>query len=192
MFGLKRKKYRTLEDAELLDFIRNHDNGDAFSELYVRYAHLVLGLCLKYVRDEVEAQEITSTIFEQLISKIKKFEIQHFKSWLYTLTKNECFMFLRKQRFIFDREIYDSLHMEDESSEHRELETQIEMLEDALKALKPQQYEVIKLFYLDKKSYQEVAIETGLDLKTVKSAIQNGKRNLKIMLESKDAFNELK
>jgi RNA polymerase sigma factor (sigma-70 family) len=192
MFGLKRKKYRTLEDAELLDFIRNQEDNHAFSELYVRYAHLVLGLCLKYVRDEVEAQEITSTIFEQLTSKIKKFEIQHFKSWLYTLTKNECFMFLRKQRFIFDREIFDSLRMEEESSEHHEMEAQIELLEDALKELKPQQYEVIRLFYLEKKSYHEVASETGLDLKTVKSAIQNGKRNLKIMLESKDAFNELK
>ena len=39
------------------------------------------------------------------------------------------------------------------------------------------------LFYLEKKSYQDITEQTGYSLLKVKSHIQNGKRNLKIMLE---------
>jgi len=39
------------------------------------------------------------------------------------------------------------------------------------------------LFYLQKQSYQEIADQTGHSLMQVKSAIQNGKRNIKIWVE---------
>ncbi|MNL72987.1 hypothetical protein D3C87_1983880 [compost metagenome] len=47
----------------------------------------------------------------------------------------------------------------------------------------------VELFYLHKKSYQEIADSTDYTLKEVKSNIQNGKRNLKILIEQikKDA-----
>jgi RNA polymerase sigma-70 factor (ECF subfamily) len=41
------------------------------------------------------------------------------------------------------------------------------------------------LFYLEKKSYQEIAENTGFTLMQVKSHIQNGKRNLKLLLDKK-------
>jgi len=46
----------------------------------------------------------------------------------------------------------------------------------------------IELFYLQDKSYTEVALHTGFDLKKVKSYIQNGKRNLKILLTKTSEF----
>ena len=44
----------------------------------------------------------------------------------------------------------------------------------------------VRLFYLEDKSYREVAEATGFDLGKVKSAIQNGKRNLKLYLEKQN------
>ena len=44
----------------------------------------------------------------------------------------------------------------------------------------------IKLFYLEDKSYQEIAIQTGWELKKVKSDIQNGKRNLKLKVKEQN------
>jgi RNA polymerase sigma-70 factor (ECF subfamily) len=41
------------------------------------------------------------------------------------------------------------------------------------------------LFYLEKRSYQEIALSTGYTLMQVKSYIQNGKRNLRLLMEKK-------
>ena len=61
----------------------------------------------------------------------------------------------------------------------------LELMELALKELNPEQQQCVTLFYLEKKSYQEVSDETGYNLLQVKSYIQNGKRNLKILIENK-------
>jgi len=49
--------------------------------------------------------------------------------------------------------------------------------------LNKEQKQCLTLFYLEKKTYQEVAEITGFTPMQVKSHIQNGKRNLKILLE---------
>ena len=53
----------------------------------------------------------------------------------------------------------------------------------AIKNLNPEQKQCVSLFYLDKKSYLEVSEITGFTIMQVKSHIQNGKRNLKLMIE---------
>ena len=62
----------------------------------------------------------------------------------------------------------------------------------SLKELNPEQQQCVTLFYLEKKSYQEISEATGFNLLQVKSYIQNGKRNLKIMIEKKLAEQSLK
>ena len=61
----------------------------------------------------------------------------------------------------------------------------LDLLELSLKELNPEQQQCVTLFYLEKKSYQEVSDETGFTMLQVKSYIQNGKRNLKILIEKK-------
>jgi RNA polymerase sigma-70 factor (ECF subfamily) len=39
------------------------------------------------------------------------------------------------------------------------------------------------LFYLKNQSYQDIANETNFSLNEIKSYIQNGKRNLKLLIE---------
>ncbi|MEO1383805.1 MAG: sigma-70 family RNA polymerase sigma factor [Bacteroidota bacterium] len=72
-------------------------------------------------------------------------------------------------------------------------ELQLQQMEQALTKLKLEQRVCVELFFLQKKSYQEVASETGYTLKQVKSYIQNGKRNLKIRMEQmsvEDSYHE--
>ncbi|HKZ68006.1 MAG TPA: sigma factor-like helix-turn-helix DNA-binding protein, partial [Chitinophagaceae bacterium] len=57
--------------------------------------------------------------------------------------------------------------------------------ETALKELNPEQQQCVTLFYLQKKSYQEISDATGFTMLQVKSYIQNGKRNLKLLIEKK-------
>lgn len=154
--------------------------------LYHRYMHLVYGLCLKYLRSREESQDAVMSIFEQIAEKLKHQEITYFKSWLYIVARNHCLMALRKKSS--QKEI-NGLIMESDASLHQnetdEIDNDLEALQECLKKLKGTQHECVSLFYLKQKSYEEIVTDTSFSLKEVKSHIQNGKRNLKICLESK-------
>jgi len=66
--------------------------------------------------------------------------------------------------------------------DNEDKEALLQVLEAKIRGLKPNQHEAITLFYIHKKSYEEVATLTNSTLKKVKSNIQNGKRNLKLLL----------
>ena len=104
------------------------------------------------------------------------------------VTKIECLMLLRKKGNLTSS-LTKELEDNDELDLKIEKETQLIMLEDAIEDLKTEQKECIKLFYIESKSYQEITEMLRLDIKKVKSAIQNGKRNLKLNLEGR---NEIK
>ncbi|MNY44876.1 RNA polymerase sigma factor [compost metagenome] len=74
-----------------------------------------------------------------------------------------------------------------ETEEQQEKELKLIKLEKAIQHLKDEQRICIELFYLKDKSYQEISDELNIPLNTVKSSIQNGKRNLKIWMESHEA-----
>ena len=188
MFGNKRKKYKLKTDEELVDLFKNDRSSLCIAILYERYSHLVMGTCLKYLKNEVESQDITMQIFEDLHSKILKHNIQFFKSWLYMVTKNDCFMFLRKKGIMSSTDTLEKYEQEDNYSELESKEIHLQLLEKAIEKLKPEQKQCVTLFYLEEKSYQEISLELNIPLLKVKSAIQNGKRNIKIQLEEKDEF----
>ncbi len=189
MFQRKRKKYRLLGDAELIAVYKESRDKDAFSVIYERYGHLMMGTCMKYLKDEMEAQDLTSKIFEELGDKIVRHDIDHFKGWLYRLTKNECLMFLRKQktRFLHNHQVE---MLEEEQKEPESKEAQLTLMEKSMALLKSEQERCLRLFYLEDKSYQEVSDLLQISLNQVKSAIQNGKRNLKLILIQNDEFKQ--
>ena len=63
-----------------------------------------------------------------------------------------------------------------------------EYLETAINGLNAEQKQCIELFYLFEKSYREVEQITGYTYNEVKSHIQNGKRNLKQMMERMERY----
>ena len=66
---------------------------------------------------------------------------------------------------------------------HVEKDKVLDAMSVALEELNKEQKLCVTLFYLDKKSYTEIVDETGYSMMQVKSYIQNGKRNLKIIIE---------
>ena len=70
----------------------------------------------------------------------------------------------------------------DNKDELETKEAQFELLETALEDLKMEQQDCIRLFYIEKKSYDQISEQLNISLNQVKSAIQNGKRNLKIRM----------
>ncbi|MEO9532682.1 MAG: sigma-70 family RNA polymerase sigma factor [Crocinitomicaceae bacterium] len=173
---------------ELLPLIKE-GSRKAEGEIFIRYSPLVMGLCLKYLKQSVEAEDMMMRIFERLPSKIKKSEITNFKNWLYTVVRNECFMELRKKQINTSDFETALIYTEDFSNkqlqEVLEKEKKITEVESSLAQLKDEQRTCIELFYIKKLDYASICKETGYELKKVKSFIQNGKRNLKLIIEGK-------
>ncbi|GAB4490217.1 MAG: sigma-70 family RNA polymerase sigma factor [Raineya sp.] len=180
---------KNLSDAQLLEkFWQKQDNA-SLGELYQRYMPLLYGLCLKYLKNRDDAKDMVMQIFEKLNEKLpQQKQIENFKSWLYIFARNECLMQLRKDKNVFFQENTENLmenmqelHLDIEAKEQQE--QALELLEKGLDALSEEQEKCIRLFYLEKKSYQDIAKETGYTMLQVKSYIQNGKRNLKNFME---------
>jgi RNA polymerase sigma-70 factor (ECF subfamily) len=187
MLFKNRKKYRALSDEELLTSYKEVQSSMIIGEYYQRYGHLVMGTAMKYLKNQHDAEDLVMQLFEKLPNKLIAHNISNFKSWLYMVTKNECLMLLRKKG---NKEVSLMTDVEDkdETALKIEKEEQINALESTIEELKVEQRECIKLFYIECKSYQEISNLLQLDIKKVKSAIQNGKRNLKIKLEGRNEF----
>ena len=173
-------------DELRLQLYRNTGEQSVIGDLFNQYMHLVYGLCLKYLKDHEASQDAVMDIYETISKKLLKTEVKHFKSWLYMVSKNHCLMILRKNNPEVNTEIImespDVMHLKEEKIN---LEQDLNALDECIEKLNAEQRKCVRHFFLDKKSYQEVTNETGIELKKVKSHIQNGKRNLKLCLESK-------
>lgn len=184
------KKKSHLSDEELIRSY--HSSGDkAFvGELYVRYAHLMYGVCLKYYRDREQARDAVLQIFEKLFDSLQKHTPENVKTWLMFVARNYCISDLRKQKVRdekhsqYEKNEEEPLFAEDESGVEKLLkEERLQRLEEAINSLGEEQRTCIELFYLKDKSYKDISDITGMTEKQVKSHIQNGKRNLKLILE---------
>ena len=182
----KAKNIQSLTDNELIAAYKSKGNNELVGELYKRYSHLVYGVCLKYLKNENEAKDAVLQIFENLLEDLKKHDIANFKSWLHSVARNHCLMFLRKEQTKQKRvNEYEATYEHEETfaapfevHEKEEKEVKLTKLEEAMTLLKEEQRVCIQLFYIEEKCYNEVADITGYEIKKVKSYIQNGKRNL--------------
>ncbi len=177
-----------LTDEEVVNHIKRQKSKEGCALLYRRYAHLVFGWCLRYLKNQSDSEDAVMDIWEHLMLNLGKYEVKDFKNWLFLVTRNHCFQLLRGKTRI----LVDELHSEKKTSENvdslLEDHLRIEQLEDTLheeiENLKDEQRICINLFYLQGKSYKEISESTGFDSKLVKSYIQNGKRNLGLKLQS--------
>ncbi len=176
------------KDLDLINRYKETGHNRYVGDLFQQYQNLILGTCIKYLKDREEAKDATMDIFEGLLVKLQSHEVSNFKSWLYTFTRNHCLMFIRKRKGIIEEEFQpekiEQTFMESPDFEHLDTEAQSEseVLKAAMAQLKEHQRRCIQLFYLEELSYRDVADRTGFELKKVKSYIQNGKRNLQLLL----------
>ena len=180
-------------DTELVLLYRNSGDLKVLGELYQRYMELVYGVCLKYLKDPELAQDAVMQIFEELVSKLKKHEVENFRGWLHQVSKNYCLMQLRTPKNLKTVAL-PPLLMQNEEDVHlngvMEKEENFRKLEKCIASLPDEQRTMIKLFYIDGKCYNEIVEITGLEWNHVRSSIQNGRRNLKLCMEKKETINK--
>jgi RNA polymerase sigma factor (sigma-70 family) len=181
-------------DAELVILYQQHRQIEVLAQLYQRYMELVYGVCLKYLPDSETARDAVMNIFEELVQKLHQHQVENFKGWLYMVAKNHCLMQLRSRKKIKITELSPGLVQTEENLHLNgvmEKEAHLQSMEGCLKTLPAEQKQCVELFYLQEKSYNEIAEATGFDWKQVRSFIQNGRRNLKICMDKKEAIKSL-
>jgi RNA polymerase sigma-70 factor (ECF subfamily) len=184
---VKTNRYDHISDGELLERYYADQDQQWIGILLERYTLLLLGVCMKYLKNETEARDAVQQVFLKVLMEVSKYRIDYFKSWLYMVAKNHCLMRIRALKGKQYREVADNLPAE-EGNDPQELvqnEKAYDFLEEALKELNEEQRQCVTLFYLDKKSYLQITEKTGFSMLQVKSYIQNGKRNLRILIEKK-------
>lgn len=187
MAFIREKEKTELTDAELVSLYRKDGDLKVLGTLYQRYMDLVYGVCLKYLGEAEPSKDAVINIYEELIGKLRQHEVSNFKSWLHTLTRNHCLMQLRKQKGHTTIELPEHF-MQSEEMLHLESvqqkEEQLDSMEKCLEQLSDEQKACVTLFYMEGKCYNDITELTGIEWNKVRSHIQNGRRNLKLCMES--------
>jgi RNA polymerase sigma-70 factor (ECF subfamily) len=183
---IKNISRNALADKELVALYKESGDMGVLGELYQRYMELVYGVCLKYYKEPESARDSVMLIFEELVTKLKKHEVENFRAWLHQLAKNHCLMQLRTPRNLKTVEFKTELVQSEEDMHLNgvlEKEANFKQMESCLETLAKDQQEAIRLFYLEGKCYNEIVEITSREWNQVRSLIQNGRRNLKICME---------
>ena len=176
-------------DQEILDLFYQDKNNEWLGVLLSRYSLLLFGLCMKYLKNQEDAKDAVQQIFIKVINELSKYQVTYFKSWLYMVAKNYCLMQLRQKKYLsveLNETIYISEENELDINALIKKDKELNTLESAILLLNNEQKLCITLFYLKKNSYLEITEKTGLTMLQVKSFIQNGKRNLKLLIEKQE------
>lgn len=186
------KKHKEGNDEELAAAYFASGNRSQMGQLFDRHVKTVYGVCLFYFKDRDAAQDAVMAIFEKLLVELRRHKVEHFKAWLGFVTRNYCISELRKNkpgRFV--SEAYLDFEVKPADWDEEAIiagvtdEVLLKYLQECLPLLKDKQRVCVELFYLKDYTYQQIETETGYTLNEVKSYIQNGKRNLKLIIEEK-------
>lgn len=172
-----------------MDGILEMSHQTKIAEIFKTHSKDILGVCYYVLKDSEASKDILMDTFEVALKKQDFHTINNPKSWLMQVAKNLSLKrFHKKIKTSYTDQIENisNIFMDNDGLEELIHEDQLEQqLIEEIGLLKPHQSKCIELFYLGKQSYQEIATSLELDIKTVKSHIQNGKRNLKLKLENK-------
>jgi len=175
-----------IAEKKLISSYKDNSDQELLAELYLPYQNLVLGTCLKYLKNKADAEDAVSGIYELISKKLKTHKVENFKSWLYVVTKNYCFEQLRKKsrQIVKEKEAADVYSQEVFHPDKVDKEALFTKLEACINKLNDQQKSCIRKFYFEKKSYQEIAESSGISWAKVRSYIQNGRRMIKKCIEA--------
>jgi RNA polymerase sigma-70 factor (ECF subfamily) len=132
------KLNKHISDQELLErFYADRDN-QWLGILLERYTLLLLGVCMKYLKNEELARDSVQQIFLKAITELQKYRVEYFKSWIYMVAKNHCLMQLRDKPGKNTIEVKDSIPAETDETDKESLllnEKTYEYMGEALKEL---------------------------------------------------------
>lgn len=161
----------------------------AFEQLVFRYEKPIFGYILRFVSHKENAEDLVQETFIKIYRSLKTFDPEYkFKTWLFTVATNTVYDWLRKvknnkEMFIIDDPDSDFETIDDTWS-YKLIEDK-ELIDNALKNIKPVYQSAIVLFYRDELTYEEIAEVLKVPINTVKTYIYRAKKALSEELKQK-------
>ena len=167
-------------------------------DIYNEHNGLVYNLCLNYLQNTEDAEEVTQDVFVKIYQKQQDFKNQSsLKTWIYKITINQCLDFLKakkqKKRFGFIVPIYDNSNSFSYSEFNHpgillENKEATENLLKLINLLPPNQKTALLLKAIDGLTQKEIAAIMELSEKAVESLLSRAKRNLKEKIKLNEGY----
>ncbi len=184
--------YTSISDIDLIGLLQNEDEV-AFVEIYNRYWKRVYFLSFKYTKSEEASKDIAQDVFLKLwINKNNLSHIREFKPFLFVSARNLIVSSLRNKVFHVELENEDILIEEsllpDKQLSYKE---SLGLLNEAIERLPPQQKIAYRLSRNEGKKYEEIALEMGISISTVKNHLTKAIGFVRIYLINNSVHNAI-
>jgi len=176
-------------DSEIIGLVLKGDRN-AYALLVERYKSYVFTLTLRFTKNREDAEEVSQDIFVKAYRSLADFKgTAKFSTWLYTIVNTTCITFLRKKRLDvrsldYERtfEVADS---QDSGFRANQVEqkSRLNMVNQAIAMLNPDDAEIITLFYKNEQSLEEISQILGVEANTAKVRLHRARTRLKEKME---------
>ncbi|HMP99386.1 MAG TPA: RNA polymerase sigma factor [Cyclobacteriaceae bacterium] len=176
--------YRKSEQ-ELIEGCRRHD-ATAQQALFNKYAAKMKALSFRYVKDQMEAEDVLIKAFMKVFEKIDQYKSEgSFEGWIRRIVVNESLTILRKKRSMF---IETELEVADREPDFSQLSTHLEAEEllNMIAGLPPGYRIVFNMYAIDGYSHKEIAEHLGISEGTSKSQLSRARTMLQGMLMTEE------
>jgi RNA polymerase sigma-70 factor (ECF subfamily) len=188
--------YKKESDEKLASLFVNYNEEGAFNEIVNRYGEKIYRLSMRITKDPASAEEVLQNVFLKLIEKLGTFrEESKLSTWIYSVSANESFMFMRNKNKNYSKEIsVEEFKNPDSSSDSDGLQIkdeepvpdvsvinhqQKEILDKAINELHEEYRIVFQLRDVEGFSNQETADILNLSLPAVKSRILRARNQIR-------------
>lgn len=178
-------KINEKELKELFIEIKNN-NKIAFEKLYSKYNKTVYGIAFSILKNKPDSEDVVQTVFTKIYTLEKnKLPKDKIGSWLYSVTKNETLLLLRKKDNNVNLE--DIYSIKDENNEIYKFISQ-DSYNRLINSLNPKEQEVVSLKLLSNLTFKEIGNLLGESANTVKWRYYKAIHTLKITLSNLSMF----
>lgn len=161
-----------------------------FASLVNRYQNFVFTIALRYTPQREDAEEIAQDVFVKAYRSLADFRGDaKFSTWLYTIVSTTCITFLRKKKLqthsLENETVFDVADSRDSGLRANQVEqkSRVQMVNEAIKLLSPDDAKIITLFYKGEQSLDEIGTIMGIDPNTVKVKLHRARTRLKDRME---------
>lgn len=191
------KEGRAIDEEQVVMRIRAGD-ADAFRLLMEGYRQHIFQIAYSVVRNRADAEDIVQEAFIQIHRALPQYEMKGLKAWISRITINKAIDYKRKKArrpelvsqlathdgaLRADHESVDSAHPYEQNSRDALAEVldieRKEQLAAELDRIPPLHREMVQAFYLEDKSYDQIASEQHITPKTVESRLYRARQWLR-------------
>lgn len=175
------KKINKKELHEIFQNLRKKDQN-AYNKLYEKYYNLVYAIVFSILKNKDDSEDITHEIFTKIYKlDVNKLPTNNESSWLFTVSKNECYLYLRKSKpNVNIEEIYEI----PESSNDIDKIIDIEYYNKLIKGLKEDEKLIVSLKVLSNFTFSKISQVMNIPIGTVQWKYYNAINSLKVSVSS--------